>query len=307
MSFSYEQKLSIINHNYKSACCRRALLTGILKAKGTALGERISLRVEKLEVAEFIARLIKEQYGADATVEHPKKGGRCVEISFESRAAARLLSDYDSSGRMFSERCAGCQSAFLRGVFLAAGRVTDPSVQHSMEFTLGTLAEPFAEYLTELGFSPKISNKKIGKTVYFKNSTSIEDFYAICGMNPAMFAVIEAKFSAEARKNIMRLTNCETNNIKKAVDAAAKQKALIERLEEKGLLSLLPDEIANTARLRMQYPDLSLSQLAAVSVPSITKSGLSHRLSKVMELGERLLEEQDTKTVDSARAIDKPR
>ena len=96
----------------------------------------------------------------------------------------------------------------------------------------------------------------------------------------------------------MRLTNCETNNIKKAVDAAAKQKALIERLEEKGLLSFLPDEIADTARLRMQYPDLSLSQLAAVSVPSITKSGLSHRLSKVMELGERLLEEQDYKTVD---------
>ena len=88
----------------------------------------------------------------------------------------------------------------------------------------------------------------------------------------------------------MRLTNCETNNIKKAVDAAAKQKALISRLEERNLISFLPDELAESARLRMRYPDLSLAQLAAVSVPSITKSGLSHRLKKVMELGERLLE-----------------
>ncbi len=290
MSFSYEQKLSIINQNYKSACCRRALLSGILRAKAGYVGERVSLRIEKREVAEFIARLIKEQYGTEATVEHPKSGGRCVEISFESRAAVRLLHETQGAGKAFTERCSGCQAAYLKGVFLAAGRVTDPLVQHSMEFTLDDFAEPFADYLKSLGFEPKISNKKIGKTVYFKNSTSIEDFYAICGMNPAMFAVIEAKFSAEARKNIMRLTNCETNNIKKAVDAAARQKALIQRLEEKGLLSLLPDEIADTARLRMQYPDLSLSQLAAVSVPSITKSGLSHRLAKVMELGERLLE-----------------
>jgi len=290
MSFSYEQKKLIISHTPKSVCCRRALLSGILRAKAVSEGDRISVRLEKQEFAEYLSRLLSELYSTESEISHPRSGGRCLEVRFNSKTLAKYIFDTRLVGKAFAERCQGCQAAFLKGVFLAAGRVTDPAVQHSMEFTLGEYSIPFCEYLSEEGFSPKISEKKCGRTVYFKNSSAIEDFYALAGMNPAMFAVIEAKFSAEARKNIMRLTNCETNNIKKAVDAAAKQKALISRLEERNLISFLPDELAESARLRMRYPDLSLAQLAAVSVPSITKSGLSHRLKKVMELGERLLE-----------------
>ena len=91
---------------------------------------------------------------------------------------------------------------------------------------------------------------------------------------------------------VSRRINCETNNIAKAVNAAAKQLEVISKLEEQNLLSSLPEELEVTARLRLQNKDLSLSQLAAVAVPPISKPGLSHRLKKIMELGSQLLEEK---------------
>ena len=93
----------------------------------------------------------------------------------------------------------------------------------------------------------------------------------------------------------MRVANCETNNILRAVNAAKPQLLVIRALEENDLLSVLPDELEATARLRLEYPDLSLAQLAAIAVPAISKPGLSHRLKKIVELGEQILKKHERK------------
>ena len=266
MSFSSKQKESIITAVYKSPCCRRALLSGILFAKATVSEEGIVLILEKPDYADFSAKLIKEFYGVTPEIYRTKKGGEIL-----------------------MQKCSSCLSSFLRGVFLASGRVSNPEKQYSLEFSLGDRSENFMQFLSERGVIARISHKKSGIVLYIKNSSEIEDFYGYAAMNPAMFALIEAKFEGEARKNIMRVTNCMTNNIQKAVDAAAKQNKLIAELERANLLSSLPDELEETARLRLRYPDLSLSQLAAIAVPAISKPGLSHRLKKIMELGTQLL------------------
>ena len=100
---------------------------------------------------------------------------------------------------------------------------------------------------------------------------------------------MNAKIESEFRNNTNRIVNCETNNISKSVMASHKQISVIDELERANLLSSLPEELEVTARLRIKYRDLSLSQLAAVSVPAISKSGLSHRLKKIMEYAETLL------------------
>ena len=53
------------------------------------------------------------------------------------------------------------------------------------------------------------------------------------------------------------------------------------------------DELEATARLRLQHRDMSLSQLAALITPKISKPGLSHRLKKITELAKELLEIDD--------------
>ena len=57
MSVSSEQKQEIIEYTYKSSCCRRAILNGVLFAKGQAEGKRITITLERREYADFVSRL----------------------------------------------------------------------------------------------------------------------------------------------------------------------------------------------------------------------------------------------------------
>jgi DNA-binding protein WhiA len=70
--------------------------------------------------------------------------------------------------------------------------------------------------------------------------------------------------------------------------AAGRVVRVIERLAEDKLLSSLPEELESVARIRLENPEASLSQLASMTTPPITKSGLNHRLQKVMEYAARM-------------------
>jgi len=292
MSFSFEQKSYIINQSYKSSCCRRALLFGAISAKGMTVENVVSISVEKTEVAQFLARLITEFYGEKPEINYSQVGGRRVVVQFNSGSAAKYISNLNLS-TIFIKKCESCLSAFLRGVFLSSGRISDPKAQYSLELSLGERCELFAELLSGIGLTPRISDKPSERVVYFKNSADIEDFCGIAGLNRALFTLMDAKVEGEIRKNAMRVANCETNNITRAVNAAKPQLLVIGALEEAGLLSSLPDELEQTARLRLEYPDYTLAQLAAVAVPAISKPGLSHRLKKIVELGENILKKHE--------------
>ena len=108
-------------------------------------------------------------------------------------------------------------------------------------------------------------------------------------MNKTVFAIMNAKISGEIRNSVNRIANCETNNIGKAVRASGKHLEVIVELANANLLSSLPDELERTARLRMEHPDYSLTQLSQIIVPPVSKSGLSHRLNKIVELSRSLL------------------
>ena len=294
MSFSSEQKSYVINQQYKSSCCRRAILTGALISKGATSDEHIEISVEMRDVADFLARLISEFYGQGTEITTSTVGGRRVLIKFKSKSAAKYLLNLDKA-ELFANKCDTCLGSFLRGIFLASGRIADPKAQYSLEFSLGDRCESVAAFFSELGLTPRISDKQKERVVYFKNSADIEDFCGLAGLNKAMFILMDAKVEGEIRKNAMRVANCETNNILRAVNAAKPQLLVIRALEEKDLLSVLPDELEATARLRLEYPDLSLAQLAAIAVPAISKPGLSHRLKKIVELGEQILKKHERK------------
>ena len=95
MSFSSEQKKEIIEHTYKSACCRRALLCGILFAKGRVDGKRVTLSFDRAEYADFSARLIHEFYGKEGEIFRYSKGGRSINLSFDSPSATKYILEID--------------------------------------------------------------------------------------------------------------------------------------------------------------------------------------------------------------------
>lgn len=290
VSFSYEQKADIITQPIKASCCRLALLQGVLCTRGRIVDDAISISVDRAETADFISGIILEVYSKEARDITSTVGGRRKLLSFKAKSAARYISELEALGITHQRKCPMCEAHFLKGVFLASGRVSDPMKQYSLEFSVGERTDMLKEYFESLGFTPRISVKKNETLVYFRNSTELEDFFASADMNQTAFCIMNAKINGELRNVANRIANCETNNIDRAVSASISQITLIEELVERGLISQLPDELEMTARFRMENRDMSLSQLAGAITPPISKSGLSHRLKKITEMAQKLLE-----------------
>lgn len=289
MSFSAEQKREIIMQAPKALCCKRAFLSGVLLTRSTLDGGNIYVTLENTEQSDFIASLVYEIYAKEATRISQKNGGRRSVIAFFSPAAERFLTSGMPFGQLPGKQCKSCGGEFIRGLFFASGKVSDPDKQYSLEFSPNANFNALFEYLRGLGLSPKIASRGEKEVIYFRQSTEIEDFFAFAAMNHTIFELMNAKINSEIRNNANRVANCETNNIGKAVDASAKQSEAIGELIEANLLSSLPEELERTARLRHKYPDLSLSQLAALHSPPISKPGLSHRLKKIMDFAQQML------------------
>ncbi len=289
MSFSSEQKQRIINSQYKSSCCRKALLSGVFLSKACIEKPLININISSDDTIHFVSRLILEMYGVEPNITRSKLGGRAKTLSFESRSAENYLKN-DLYESLFTEKCANCKSSFFRGVFLACGRVCDPQKQYLLEFSPSENADIILKELETVGINAKLTVRKNENIIYIKKSVSIEDFFVCANMNSTAFRFMDAKINNEIRNKANRLVNCETNNIEKAVNASHNQILVIKELHRRGLLSSLPEELEVTARLRIKHEELSLSALAKISVPPISKSGLSHRLNKIIEIGKSILE-----------------
>lgn len=296
LSFSSEQKSEIISQPIKALCCKKAFLCGVITSRGSLTDGGVAIHLGTKELAEQVALVVQETYSRNLEISTMKTGGRGYVLSFKSDAAQHMLDTFLNGGEFFTEKCRLCHSFFLRGLFLAAGRLTDPTKQYMLEFLVKNSLERFKELFSELGLVPKISLKPKETVIYFRNSSSIEDFFALAAMNTTTFALMNAKIQGEIRNNVNRVANCETNNIKKAVSASAGQIEIIAELVKKGLISQLPDELQKTALLRLEHSDLSLSQLASLITPYISKPGLSHRLKKISELGNELLHRSNRNT-----------
>ena len=125
--------------------------------------------------------------------------------------------------------------------------------------------------------------------LYTKNSNTIEDFFALAELTDATFKIINVKIANGLKNEANRLRNFDTVNISKAVAAADNQFKIINELNKRKLLNSLPEELISTAKMRLENPDMSLSQLALHSTPPISKSGITHRMSRIIRIGEELL------------------
>lgn len=290
MSFSSKVKEEIIYSTIKNSCCRRALLHGVIASKAFLEDGMILISIENEETASYLKPLIKEFFSRDAFTGVSPKGGRRRFVSFKSNSCEKYLTDILSgSGKLMASKCASCNAYFLKGVFLASGRASDPQKQYCLEFSLGNRAELFIQYFNDLGLPLRARERAGEKLVYTKNSATIEDFFANAEIQSAAFEIINVMIAKEFVNNANRGRNVDTVNIRKAVVTGNEQAVILSKLEDRGLLTQLPEDLYRTARLRLEHPDFSLNQLAIHSVPPLTKSGLVHRLSRIMKIAKELL------------------
>ncbi len=186
-----------------------------------------------------------------------------------------------------------CIKSILKGVFLGSGCIVDPFVDYHFEaiFKNKACGEYFFNLLSVLDFTPKLIKRKKQNIVYFKESEQISLFLSILGANNAVLKFEQIRVEKEVKNKINRTTNCETANLSKTINSAVKQIDAINKLKKNGKFASLNDKLKYTAKLRLKYPTESLDYIASITAKDeknkISKSGLKHRLDKIIEIAEK--------------------
>lgn len=297
MSFSAEIKRELCKATLNHKCCVQAEAYGILLFCSSFRRDGIRIVTESDSFAQRLPILFKKAFQIEfdqIPSERPGKRIFLITDPFKVRTIGDVFG-YDPAESVALHINFGvleeehCKAAFIRGAFLAGGSVTDPDKGYHLELVTShyNVGREMPALLRELGFDSKSVERKANYITYFKNSEYIEDFLTAIGAPVAAMGIMNAKAEKNLRGSINRRVNCESANLDKTVDAAQAQLEAIRVLEERGALDTLPDKIKETALLRRQYPELSLTELAALCQPPATKSALNHRLRKLVALSQQ--------------------
>ena len=184
-----------------------------------------------------------------------------------------------------------CKTAFFRGAFLASGSVTDPAKCYHIELSTThkfVATESYVLMQEVLGFYPKTAERNGAQVLYIKQSDMISDFLTYLGAPVAAMGIIEARLEKELNNKVNRRCNCDDANTSKVVEAAQEQLVAIKKLRDRGLVENLPLKLKQALVARENNPELSLTELAAMMEPPITKPAMNHRMKKLVALAKEI-------------------
>ena len=297
MSFSSEAKVEICRIRPEETGSAVAESCGVLLYCHTFSSELIRIITANEGFAAHLPRLFKKAFGLtfDVLPSADAKGKRSL-----------ILYDREKIGAIYRAfgldvKCAVahhvnfalleediCRIAFARGAFLAGGSVTDPEKRYHLELSTShrSVAGETVSVLQELGFNPRVSRRGGNSLLYFKQSDTIADFLTAIGASVTAMNVMTARVEKEMRNTVTRQINCDSANADKTVAAAQEQLAAIRKLSARIGLDALPEPLKDAALLRITNPAVSLSDLARLSCPQVTKSCLNHRLKKIVSMAQ---------------------
>lgn len=297
-SFAGKVKNELCRVPVQRLCCARAEAYGVLLYGNTFSPTEVRLITESADFAARLPRLFQRAFGLKFDRLPEEERGKLISGITDRSKLDRIINQLGYDPRqnlvlhvnfgLLEDEC--CRTAFLRGAFLAGGSVTDPEKRYHLELDTGhaQASREVAALLTEMGFLPHSVRRGGSSVIYFKQSEHIEDLLTTIGAPAAAMDIMTAKVDKEIRNGANRAMNCDMANVNKTIDAALEQKNAIQRLQENGRLERLPEKLRQTALLRLQYPEMSLSQLAEKCDPPVTKSCMNHRMRKLLEEAKKL-------------------
>ena len=295
MSFSSQAKAELCQARLDKKSLALAESYGVLLYCNSFSPREIRVITASEDFAARLPRLFRRAFGLSFDQEPaPGAAGKRSFVMHDRDKLARVfaafgadidatLSHHINFGMLEEE---GSMEAFVRGAFLAGGSVTDPEKRFHLELATPhhSVSREMFSVLLDLGFDPKETTRQANSLLYFKKADAIADFFTKLGASVTSLAVQTAKVEKEMRNTVTRQLNCDSANTDKTVAAAAVQIDAIRRYARAYGLDSLPEPLHDAALLRITNPEVSLADLARLSIPQVTKSCLSHRLKKIMEL-----------------------
>lgn len=312
MSFSSEVKEELSRQLSSARHCRIAELAALLNVCGRVeIAEddryKVILHTENVSVARKYFTLLKKTFNIEAVIRVRrntclnKSNVYLAEVTSHSDTvrilqAVKLMTGdqrlVDNQGvidpLVIQSGC--CRRAFLRGMFLAAGSISDPEKSYHLEIVCSgqKRALQVQQILQELEVDARIVNRKKNQVVYMKEGSQIADFLRLTEAGISLMKLENIRILKEISNNVNRQVNCETANINKTVSAAVKQIEDIRYIATHIGFSQLSEELEETAVLRLEYPDATLKELGQMLHPPVGKSGVNHRLRKLSRIAGEL-------------------
>lgn len=320
MSFSSNVKNEISKVIMEEKCCQIAELSALIKMTGTiqlAGKNRICIKLitENAAIARKIFTMLKSNFDIHTQVVMAKNRQLKKNYSYTllvnseeaSESILRGLEIIKNKGNSFrinqripqnivKNEC--CKKAYLRGVFLGGGSISDPEKTYHLEVVTSNkgYAEDIKNLINTYGLNAKIVIRKNSYVVYLKEGENIVDFLNIIGAHNALLNLENVRIYKEMRNNVNRIVNCETANLSKTVNAAMRQIRNIKYIKENLGFNKLPKNLREIAEMRLLHQDASLKELGEMMNPPVGKSGVNHRLRKLDEIAEDIRQQDAPNT-----------
>jgi len=290
-----------------------AEIAGFIRMCGSvklAGGGKVSVIIatESPAIARRYKKLIKAYFNINSDLEigqgeGPRKNRAYIlKISHEERSEQLLretgilmvreglncISDGIYS-ELIKTKC--CRKAYLRGAFLGSGTISDPMKGYHIEFVCATpvLAANLKKLINGfVDLTAKTAPRKKNYIVYVKESGQITDILNIMGAHSHLLVFEDVKIKKELRNKANRIYNCDSANVDRTINAAARQIDCIKKVESERGLKSLPGKLYDIALLRLEHPEASLAELAELAIPPMKKSGINNRLKKIEEIAGKL-------------------
>ncbi len=301
-SFSGSAKAEMCRIVPQKHCCALAECFGILLFCNSFGGDGIRIITESREFAAILPKLFKKAFSVsfDILPDFEQQGKLIFQVN-DPQKLATIMNAYGFDAKdtlalhvnmpIVEDEC--CKASFLRGAYLAGGSVTDPAKGYHVEITTthSSVAKETYMLMGELvGFYPKTAKRGGSYVLYLKQSESISDFLIHLGAPVASMGIMEARLEKELNNKVNRRCNCDDANTSKVVEAAQEQLNALRILQERGVLESLPLKLQQAASARLENPEASLTELAALMEPPISKPAMNHRLKKLTELAKEAVQ-----------------
>ena len=301
ISFAGKVKSELCRMGISRLCCARAEGYGVLLYCNTFMPGEVRIITESGDFAARLPKLFHKAFGVkfDRVPEEKAGKGKLIFGITEPDKLEKIINILGYDVRqltalhvnfgLLEEDC--CRTSFLRGAFLSGGSVTDPEKRYHLELSGNhrQASRELCALLTEMGFLPRMVIRGAATVIYFKQSEHIEDLLTKLGAPVAAMDIMTTKVDKAIRNGANRAMNCDIANVNKILEAATEQQSAIEALAKSGQLDRLPEKLRQTAQLRLEHPELSLSQLAELCDPPVSKSCMNHRMRKLNEEAKKLL------------------
>ncbi len=296
LSFSAAAKAEVCRILPGKRCCALAECFGILLYCNSFTADSIKIITESREFAYILPKLFMKAFGMGFD-SYPSLAapGKLVFQIWEPEKIDVIMESFGFDSRdtvslhvnlpVVEEEC--CKASFLRGAFLAGGSVTDPVKGYHLETATthqSVARESFLLINEAMGFNPKSAKRGGGQVLYLKQSEQISDYLTYLGAPVAAMGIMEARLEKELNNKVNRRCNCDDANLSKVVEAAQEQLAAIRVLKELGMLDKLAPKLQQAAKAREENPEATLTELAEMMEPAITKPAMNNRMKRLVQL-----------------------